>query len=118
MSRVRAPTARSAGVVRRTVRVRTDTELAVLEQDQPSRHRWLLAVTGVLHVIVGFPYLAAGLLAPLPGVAVVWALWLVGAYAIWRLRDRPGRAIWVPIGAAVAWVAVLTFGDLVLGWTA
>lgn len=86
--------------------------------DRSVRHRWLLTVVVILHAVIGLPYLFAGLLAPTYGVALLWALWIAGAGLIWQFRDRPGRAIWVPVSAMVAWVAVVTVGDLLLGWTA
>lgn len=86
---------------------------------EPAAHGWLWAAAVAFHGVVGvIPYLPSGLVAPLWGVVLLWALWLAGAVLIWRLRPTPRLAIWVPLAAIVVWVAVVTFGDLVLGWTA
>ena len=67
-----------------------------------------------------FPYAASGLLAPLYGYVLVYALWaalLVLGIRWWRAGREP-LVLVVPGLALVAWAAVMTFGDLVLGWTA
>ena len=83
----------------------------------------VLATSGiVLHLAVGvFPYAASGLLAPLWGIAVLYAGWvalLVAAIQMIRGRRRVRFVALLPVAALVFWFAVLTFGDLALGWTA
>lgn len=73
-----------------------------------------------LHVLLGvFPFAFTGLLAPAWAVAVVAVWWLVLAVVagvLWRCA--PWLVALVPIAAFAGWVGFLTFGDLVLGWTA
>lgn len=74
----------------------------------------------VLHVVVGVvPYAGSGLLAPPWGVALLWGSWalLLAAWLLLR-RRRPWLAAAVPVLALAWWAAVVTFGDLALGWTA
>ena len=75
----------------------------------------------VLHGLTGvFPYAASGLLAPLYGYVLVYALWAGLAVVGWRWF-RSGREPWcllVPVLSLAGWAAVMTFGDVVLGWTA
>lgn len=87
--------------------------------DEPRRFHWLMAVAVAAHLVVGvFPYAGSGLVAPVYGVAVLWAAWAALAVMLWRLRARPTRAILVPPAALLAWVAVVGLGDALLGWTA
>ncbi len=72
-----------------------------------------------LHVVVALPYAFSGLLAPPAGVAVLGVIWLVLFVALWRWRPRPAwRALLIPVAAVALWLAVLAFGDALLGWTA
>jgi hypothetical protein len=74
----------------------------------------------VLHVgVFALLYLPAGLLAPLWGVGLLWAIWL--GLGVLGLRARPRRPLVtaaVPIVAVVAWFAVVFLGGAVLGWSA
>lgn len=77
------------------------------------------AVFGVLlQLVVGAFYLASGLVAPPWGVALLWTVWVMLSVLMWRWRKQPFRVLLIPFGAAAFWWGFLTFGDLVLGWTA
>lgn len=71
----------------------------------------LLVPTGVL-------YLASGLVVPFPWTVAMWAVGLaLGAFAVVS-RRRPGVVLAVPVVAVVLWVAVVSAGSALLGWTA
>lgn len=72
----------------------------------------------LLHLAIGTFYLAAGLVAPLWGVAVLWVVWVAFAVLMWRWRRHPGRVLAIPFAAAGIWWVVITLGDRFLGWTA
>ena len=76
--------------------------------------------TALLHLgIAVFPLSASGLLAPLWAIAAIYAGWAamgVAAYRTWR--RRPWLALLIPPATLAIWVAFITFGDVVLGWTA
>lgn len=78
------------------------------------------AVAGIAaHVATIFLYLASGLVAPPAGVLFLLAGWAVLLVAAIRLRrSRPWLVASTPAVSIGFWVAVLTFGDWVLGWTA
>jgi hypothetical protein len=84
----------------------------------------LAAIGGVLlHLGFGvFPFAATGLLAPLWAIVVLYLWWLaLGVVLVRLLRGtdrRPFVAPLVPLVALAGWFGFLTFGDLVLGWTA
>jgi len=66
-----------------------------------------------------FPYLASGLVAPLWGIAVLYAGWLVGLWLTFRLfRRRSAWALAMPVAAVAFWWVVVTMGESVFGWTA
>ncbi|MGH8946072.1 MAG: hypothetical protein ACRDVL_07985 [Acidimicrobiia bacterium] len=82
---------------------------------------WRLArwVGLAFHLVAGFFYLGAGLLAPLYAVAALLAVWVVLlALAIWQWRRRPWWVLVTPFVAGAIWFGVLTLGDIFLGWTA
>lgn len=82
----------------------------------------VFAVVGIaLHLLAGvFPFAVSGLIAPLWGIVVLYALWLaLLAVAVWLVRTGRLRLVLVvPFAAVVAWFAVMSFGGAVLGWTA
>jgi len=88
--------------------------------DESRRAGELIAIVfGVLlHLAIGFFYLASGLLAPLWAVAILWAIWLALAYLMWRWRTKPFHVLAIPFAAAAIWWGVITLGDVLLGWTA
>lgn len=80
----------------------------------------VLAVLAALaHLVVGFFYLVSGLVAPLWAIVALLVWWVVLAWWLVRLALR--RSWWTPAVPVVAfgtWVAVLTLGERLLGWTA
>ena len=86
------------------------------------RGRQVAGIVGlVLHGLTGvFPYAASGLVAPVWGYLVLYVLW--GALLVVGIRwFRAGRGpfvLLVPVASIAVWVAVMAFGDLVLGWSA
>ena len=80
----------------------------------------IFAIVGAgIHLVMGFFVAFSGLLAPVWGVVVLVAAWL--GLTIWAVRGwRRGPIITmgVPLLMVAFWFIFLTFGDLVLGWTA
>ena len=74
----------------------------------------------ILYVATGvFPYLASGLVAPLWGIAVLYAGWLVGLWLTFRLFRRGSAwALAMQVAAVAFWWVVVTLGESVFGWTA
>lgn len=73
----------------------------------------------VLHLLVGLPYLASGLVVPPPYLFGVWLLWFAFlGLAVWLLRHRPVLVPLVPVAALATWQGVLILGSQVLHWTA
>ena len=73
----------------------------------------LFLVTGV------FPYLASGLVAPLWGIGVLYAGWLLGLWLTIRLfRSGSAWALAMPVAAVAYWWLVVTLGESLFGWTA
>jgi hypothetical protein len=79
----------------------------------------VLAVLAALaHLVVGFFYLASGLVAPLWAIIVLLVWWVL--LAVWLVRLALRGSWWtpaVPVLAIVTWFAVLTLGEQLLGWT-
>ena len=87
-----------------------------------TRARGPLVVAGlaaVLHLVVGYFYLAGGLVIPGYVLFPLWAVWLLLA---WWLVTLARRNSWwtplAPLAAAVLFVVVITVGEQVLGWQA
>ncbi|HYO37181.1 MAG TPA: hypothetical protein VER97_13980 [Geodermatophilus sp.] len=79
----------------------------------------LAGVAGVAHLVVGWFYLAGGLVVPGPVLVPLWLVWLGLAVVLVRLAVR--RSWWtpaVPVAAAVLFVLVLVVGEQLLGWRA
>lgn len=71
------------------------------------------------HVAVGYLYLSAGLVAPLYGILILWALWVgLLVVAIWLLRKHPVLTIIVPLLALGILFGGLALGEGLLGWQA
>lgn len=61
----------------------------------------------------------SGLVAPPWAVLLGLALWTGASVVLVRaLRRRPLAAPAVPLALLVVWIAIITLGDLLLGWTA
>ena len=76
-------------------------------------------LAGAAHLLVGFYYLAGGLVIPGAVLYPLWVLWFLLAGVLVRLAVR--RSWWtaaVPVLAAVLFVVTLVIGGQVLGWTA
>lgn len=73
-----------------------------------------------LHLtVVAWLYLAAGLVAPPSGTAVLLVLWLgLLAVAVLLWRERPAWALAVPVAAVGVWALTVTLGEIFLGWSA
>lgn len=80
----------------------------------------MVAAVGVgLYVIVGYFYLFSGLMVPVPWVAGLWIIWLIGLALLVRWRnEHPLRVLAGPFVAMAFWFLVLWVGDTFLGWTA
>lgn len=71
------------------------------------------------HAVMGFLVAVSGLVAPLWGVGVLAAAWLAGLVVALRTwRNRMYNPLLVAVAMGVVWIAVISFGDAVLGWTA
>lgn len=83
------------------------------------RHALYALVGAALLLVMGVLVIASGLVAPPWAVGVLVALWLVGLVDSLR-RWRTG--MYVPllwgVGIGLAWVALISLGGAVLGWTA
>ena len=82
--------------------------------------RVVVALAAALHLgIAVFPLSASGLVAPGWYLALTALLWTGGAAAVWRLaRSSPRRAWLAPVLVLLLWVAGITVGEQLLGWTA
>ncbi len=88
-------------------------------QRRPVGPSVLAGLAAAAHLVVGFYYLAGGLVVPAPVLYPLWVLWVVLAAVLVRLVLR--RSWWpaaVPAVAAVVLVMTVTIGEQVLGWTA
>lgn len=72
----------------------------------------------VLMLVVGFFYLASGLMAPAWAVSVLLMIW-VGLFSLGLLwvRHRPLWVLPIPLVAATVWWGGMYLGGEVLGWT-
>ena len=88
----------------------------------PAQPVWMraLGILGiVLHVVVGYFYLAAGLVTPAPwlvGFLLIWVVLL--AVGISLLRQHPLWVLLVPVLARGLLVGGVSLGGALLGWTA
>jgi hypothetical protein len=76
-------------------------------------------LAAVAHLVVGWFYLAGGLVIPGYVLIPLWVVWLVLAALLVRLAIA--RSWWtaaVPLAAAALFVVVLVVGEQVLGWQA
>ena len=80
----------------------------------------ILGFVGIAaHLVVGYFYLAAGLVAPLYGIVIFWILWaaLLGL-AIWLVRRHPLWILAIPIVAVGVLFGGIALGGALLGWSA
>ncbi len=83
----------------------------------------IASVSGILGVVlygaVGLLYLVSGLLVPIPWLIPLWVLWFAGVLLLVRLfRTQRVATPLLALALALIWLAYITFGDAVLGWTA
>jgi hypothetical protein len=74
-------------------------------------------LAAVAHLVVGYFYLAGGLVIPGSVLFPLWGLWIVLAAVLVRLALR--RSWWtpaVPVAAGAIFIGVLVVGEQVLGW--
>ena len=71
----------------------------------------------VLHLVVGFYYLAGGLVIPGYVLIPLWIVWfLLGWWLVTLARRNSWWTPLPPVAAAVLFVGVITVGEQVLGW--
>jgi hypothetical protein len=91
---------------------------AAVETVTRSRGPVAVAVlAGLLHLVVGFYYLAGGLVIPGYVLFPLWAAWLLLAWWLVTLARR--NSWWTPlppVAAAALFVVAITVGEQVLGW--
>jgi hypothetical protein len=78
----------------------------------------LLIIALLLHLVAGVFFSASGLLAPLPAVILLLAIWVGLLIVGIRQRQRPGRVLLIPVLDAAVWFAVVQGGSMIFGWTA
>ena len=84
---------------------------------QPAWARTLGFVGVAAHFVAGYFYVAAGLVAPLYGIVVLWILWVaLLAVAVWLLRRHPLWILAIPFVAVGILYGGIAFGETVLGW--
>jgi hypothetical protein len=79
----------------------------------------LAGVAGLAHLVVGYFYLAGGLVIPGPVLIPLWIVWLL--LAVWLVRLAVRRSWWTPappVIAAVLFVLVLVVGEQAFEWQA
>ena len=79
----------------------------------------LACLAGLAHLVVGWFYLAGGLVIPGAVLIPLWLVWLALAALLVRLAIR--RSWWtpaVPVAAAVLFVLVLVVGEQAFDWQA
>ena len=82
-----------------------------------SLQRWLAWGFLAIHALLVLPLLTLGLVAPLPVVLALVALWALALHlALRSYGDRPLSVLLAPIAVAAVTAAVLAFGGEVLGW--
>jgi hypothetical protein len=104
------PFRRRTGKARHTPAVPTDTA-------RSTGPLVVAGVAGLAHLVVGYFYLAGGLVIPGAVLIPLWLFWLGLAAVLVRLTLR--RSWWtpaVPLTAAVVMVLVIVIGDQVLDW--
>ena len=79
----------------------------------------LAGVAGLAHLVVGYFYLAGGLVIPGAVLIPLWIVWLL--LAVWLVRLAVQRSWWTPappVIAAVLFVLMLVIGEQAFDWQA
>jgi hypothetical protein len=88
----------------------------------PERRRAPIVVAvlaGLAHLVVGYFYLAGGLVVPGAVLIPLWILWLaLAALLVWLAVRGSWWTIAIPLAAAVIFVLTVVLGEQVFGWTA
>ncbi|WP_344122464.1 hypothetical protein [Kocuria aegyptia] len=78
-----------------------------------------VVIAALAQLVVGFYYLASGLMAPLWAIVLLGVWWVVLTLIGVRLVQRRSYLVLlVPVVAMATWFGLMTFGGSVLGWTA
>jgi hypothetical protein len=75
-------------------------------------------LAAVAHLVVGYFYLASGLVVPGYALLPLWLWWALLAWVLFRLARQDSW--WTPLVPVVAfgtWLLILTAGEQLLGWT-
>jgi hypothetical protein len=73
----------------------------------------------ILYLVVGWLYLASGLVVPEPWYLLMWGIWIAGLWPMGRVfRRSPMWTPAVPVGAALLWVVIVQLGSWLFDWTA
>jgi hypothetical protein len=86
---------------------------------RPTAPLVLAGVAGLTHLVVGYFYLAGGLVIPGAVLMPLWIVWLL--LAVWLVRLAVRRSWWTPappVIAAVLFVLVLVIGEQAFDWQA
>ena len=77
-----------------------------------------VVIAALAQLVVGFFYMASGLMAPLWAIVLLGVWWVLLTYVGVRLVQRRSYLVLlVPLVAVATWFGVMTFGEAVLGWT-
>jgi len=69
------------------------------------------------HLVVGYLYLASGLVAPTYGIIILWVIWAaLLALAIVMLRRSPAWTLLIPLVALGVLYGGIALGESLLGW--
>ncbi len=89
-------------------------------ESKPSLTSRVIGIVGIpLYVLVGWFYVASGLVVPFPWFLALWAIWAVGFFVLIKVfRAAPAWTPLVPVVAAGVWVGFVQLGSWLFGWTA
>jgi hypothetical protein len=75
-------------------------------------------LAGLAHLVVGWFYLAGGLLIPGWALIPLWVVWvLLALLLVWLAVRRSWWTLAVPIVAAAIFVLTVVVGEQLFGWT-
>ena len=76
-------------------------------------------LAGLAHLVVGYFYLAGGLVIPGAVLYPLWILWvLLAVVLVWLAVRGSWWTIAIPLVAAAIFVLAVVVGEQVFGWTA